>query len=59
MDNVINLGTRAFLKFGAENVTLFQLCQAEQDGLFCDAVDKIEDCQVICIREWTQNRHSA
>lgn len=35
MNNIIKIGSAAFQKYG-ENITLQQLAQAEEDGLWCD-----------------------
>ena len=59
MDNVINLGAKAFKKFGAENVTLFQLSQAEEEGLFGFDVEHVETAQIIEFPKRTQSGHIA
>lgn len=48
MSNVIKLGSYAFKKYGPENVTLYQLSQAEDEGLWPPS-SEIQTCKAVVL----------
>lgn len=56
---VIKLGSFAYRKLGPENVTLYQLAQAEEDGLWSNTFEIQEPAKILAFKKDTKRTQKA